>query len=452
MFRSPPPPPPPPTTPEEGVPAIAVLIILTNILSQYSFTEDFPEKMSQENGTLTLVFAPSTSDADVQDPNSLVHDASSSGILSPPSSVPDSSCQKGLLPSFSLKVPDDVNPVLHRSNEPYRPPCRYKVLEKQSVSAIDNCEDISVSMKRNPSRCELELKFDSGSSDGESNSCFEILWPDEDSLIMFDELFSTSDLENLDVVDSPMANSHETDLDSAEVSSPSSPGEMIEKLVEFILSDESSLIPNTDDPIVHHEDGMGGFFCSFHAQQTHTPFCSDQWKPGRVQQDPNSFQGNSYSFFSHSFPSNTFSHPIPLYGDEPGTFGHELKQSTFQQWLNPGKPHLCSLCVSQSGLPPHLPAPQMASCTQMLNSIKSSTFGYQEPNFEDFVRPNPDFPGDSIINQAGVDSFVDMKLPASLWHPHVGVSNSELPHSSDIRRLAKSRAQISGTVHTCPKL
>lgn len=131
---------------------------------------------------------------------------------------------------------------------------------------------------------------------------------------------------------------------------------------------------HVDDPIVHHGAGLGRFSHSMHAQQTPLKFCSNQLNPERDPQDHNKFQRNSidsaiYSFFSHPFPSNTFSQPFPLYHDELKRFDHEVSQSMLQQIINPGKLNLCSL---QSGVTPHLPALQMASCTQAKSNADSS--------------------------------------------------------------------------------
>lgn len=268
--------------------------------------------------------------------------------------------------------------------------------ERKFVSMIDDCDssivycnDISVSMKQNPSspdfqiHRELELNSFSHSLDGESNSSYDLCLPDEDSLITFDELFLMPDVENLPVVDSSMSSSPESNPIEADVFSPSSPREMVEKLVEFILNDESSTT-HGDDPIAYHEAGLGCSSHSMHPKQTKTQFFSNQLNAERDQQNQSSFERNSidstiYSFFSHSFPSNTSSQPSPLYHDELRTFDHEASQSLFQQMINPGKLHFCSLCVSQSGVPPHVPALQMTSCTQKLSSMQSCPFVNQEP-------------------------------------------------------------------------
>ncbi|KAL5195250.1 putative polygalacturonase [Glycine soja] len=234
---------------------------------------------------------------------------------------------------------------------------------KQFVSMIDDCESstvyckgISVRMKQNPPcpadfqiHRELESKSFSCSFDGESNSSFELCLPDEDSLITLDELFLMPDAENLVMFDSSVSSSAESNLIEADVFSPSSPREMVEKLVEFILNDEIST-PHVDNPIVHHGAGLGRFSHSMHAQQTPLKFCSNQLNPERDPQDHNKFQRNSidsaiYSFFSHPFPSNTFSQPFPLYHDELKRFDHEANL---------------------------ISALQMASCTQAKSNADSS--------------------------------------------------------------------------------
>jgi len=192
---------------------------------------------------------------------------------------------------------------------------------KQVVSMADDCETstfcrgISVSMKQNPSspdfhiQRELKLNSFSGSIDEKSSSSCELCLPDEDSLITFDELFLLPGVENLAVVDSSMSSGPERSPIEADVLSPSSPREMIEKLVEFILNEESST-PHVEDPTVQHGAGLGCFSHSTHAHQTHAEFCSNHLTPERKDQlDHNRFQINSidsaiHSFFSHSFPSN----------------------------------------------------------------------------------------------------------------------------------------------------
>ncbi|KAJ1385376.1 hypothetical protein SESBI_41697 [Sesbania bispinosa] len=276
--------------------------------------------------------------------------------------------------------------------------------EKQFISMVDKCESamihcessqdvkqaISLSMRQNPSspdsqvQQELELNSVCNSLDGKSNSSPELCLPDEDSLITFDEPFLMPEVENSAVVDSFMS-SPESNPNKSDMSSPSSPHDMIEKLIESILDDESSPVPHPDDPIAHHGAGLDNLCHPIHAQQSYIQFCCNQLIPGRDQQNHNSFQKNSidsatFSFFSHSFPCNTISQPFPLSHDELRRFDHEVSQSTFQQFINPSKLHLGSACVSPSGVPPHLPALQMASCIQSLNSMQGC-LEYQQPSY-----------------------------------------------------------------------
>ncbi|KAK7357290.1 hypothetical protein VNO80_16574 [Phaseolus coccineus] len=180
---------------------------------------------------------------------------------------------------------------------------------KQVVSMVDDCESstvycrgISVNMNQNPSspdfhiQGELKLNSFSGSIDGKSSSSCELCLPDEDSLITFDELFLLPELENLAVADSSMSSSPERSPIEADVLSPSSPREMIEKLVEFILNEESST-PHLEDPTVQHGAGLRCFSHSTHAQQTHAEFYSNHLTPERKDQlDHNRFQINSINF------------------------------------------------------------------------------------------------------------------------------------------------------------
>lgn len=295
--------------------------------------------------------------------------------------------------------------------------------EKQFISMVDkgesapaHCEGIlslqgvkqaiSVSMKLNPTspgfqiQHELELNSYSKSLDGESNSCFELCLPDEESLISFDGPFLMLDVQNSGVVDNSLS-SPERNAIEADVFSPSSPGDMVEKLVESILNDESCPAPHLDDPIVHHGAGLEGYGHPLHAQQSYTQFGSNQLNLGRNEQAHNSVQRNSidsaiHSFVtSHSFPSNTTCQFFPFSHDELRRFhdqlrrvDHEVSQSMFQQKMNPEKLRLGSLCVSQSGITPHLPL-QMPSCTQTLNSMQRCNLGYQQPCYGGFMGPNP---------------------------------------------------------------
>lgn len=285
--------------------------------------------------------------------------------------------------------------------------------EKQFASMVDKCESstvhceailslqdakqaVSVSMKENISspdfqiQQELELNSSSSWLHGNSNSSPELSLPDEDSLITFDESYLMPDLEDSAVIGGFISNL-ESNLIETGSFSPSSPRDMVEKLVESVLSDESSPDPQLDDPM---GAGLDDIFHTLYAQQSYTQFFSNQLNPGRDQQDRDSFQKNSidpaiFSFFSHSFPSYKIYEPFPLSHDNELTrFDHEVSQSMFQKMTSPDKLHLCSLCVSRSVVPPHLPALQMASSTQKLNSMQGC-LGYQEPSYGGFIRPNP---------------------------------------------------------------
>ncbi|XP_019451431.1 PREDICTED: uncharacterized protein LOC109353553 isoform X2 [Lupinus angustifolius] len=100
----------------------------------------------------------------------------------------------------------------------------------------------SVNMKKNPSsfdfqiQQDLELNSFSSSFDGKSYSSSELCLPDEDSLITFDDPFLMA---GLAVVDNSMSSPERNPIEPY-VFSPSSPRDMIEKLVESILNDESS--------------------------------------------------------------------------------------------------------------------------------------------------------------------------------------------------------------------
>ncbi|CAL0316019.1 unnamed protein product [Lupinus luteus] len=151
----------------------------------------------------------------------------------------------------------------------------------------------SINMKQNPSSPGFEIQQDfelncSGCSlDGQPYSSSELCLPDGDSLIAFDEPFDKA-------LSSPARNRIEPDAFS-----PISPDNMIVKLIESILKDDSPA-PHPDDPKVNHGAGLKDFGHSLYAQQSQTQLCSNQF---------NSFQLNKidqagFSFFSyHSFPT-----------------------------------------------------------------------------------------------------------------------------------------------------
>ncbi|KAE9589079.1 hypothetical protein Lal_00000507 [Lupinus albus] len=97
-------------------------------------------------------------------------------------------------------------------------------------------------MNRNPSTPHFSIQKDlvlnsfTSSFDGKSYSSSELCLPDEDSLITFDDPFFMA---AFPVVDNSMSTSERNPI-QPHVFTPSSPRQMIEKLVESILNDESS--------------------------------------------------------------------------------------------------------------------------------------------------------------------------------------------------------------------
>ncbi|KAL1296448.1 hypothetical protein AAHE18_19G282800 [Arachis hypogaea] len=208
-----------------------------------------------------------------------------------------------------------------------------------SPPAIEIC-DLSESDTSTTSPVEGDKQSSSYSSsiDGRSNSSFELCLPDEESLICFDGPFLMSDVEKLTMVD-----------DSMSSSAPSSPRDMIEKLVESLLNDESCPAPHLNDPIVHHGAGLEGYGYLPHAQHSYTEFCSNQLNLQRDEQTHGSFQKNSIysamlsSAASHSLPFSTACQPFALSHDELRRVHDQLKradnridQSKLQQKINTG--------------------------------------------------------------------------------------------------------------------
>nr|XP_025620092.1 uncharacterized protein LOC112711614 isoform X1 [Arachis hypogaea] len=192
-----------------------------------------------------------------------------------------------------------------------------------SPPAIEIC-DLSESDTSTTSPVEGDKQSSSYSSsiDGRSNSSFELCLPDEESLICFDGPFLMSDVEKLTMVD-----------DSMSSSAPSSPRDMIEKLVESLLNDESCPAPHLNDRIVHHGAGLEGFGYLPHAQHSYTEFCSNQLNLQRDEQMHSSFQKNSIysamssSAASHSHPSSTACQPFALSHDELRRVHDQLKRA-----------------------------------------------------------------------------------------------------------------------------
>ncbi|MED6122168.1 hypothetical protein PIB30_037335 [Stylosanthes scabra] len=472
--------------------------------SKISYSRDFLLSFAKADGTVKL-----PREVKLSFPR-VLEDAS--GILSPPFCVADSGCHERV----SESILDNANHLLHRSNEPYRPPCRYKALHLTSRDGQDLLksdtpgsaestnqdkakvegerrikvrlpkEDIWYSSKNTDSeeysgtslvspptrhlnvsqragliqpsivpkattgcslqhqqmgnpqgtplvmeplqrskplnfliqensgnlpicvhvsprgigKCDLsELDASispppveddkqsssySSSIDGRSNSSFEICLPDEDSLICFDGPFLMSDAEKLTMVDDSISSSSERSSFEVDVFSPSSPRDMIEKLVESLLNDESCPAPQRNDPIVHHGAGLEGYGHPPHAQHSYTQFCPNQLNLQRDEQEHSSFQMNSIdsaiysSAASHSLPSSTACQHFALSHDELRRFHDQLKrvdiqigQSKLQQKINAGKRQLSSLSVSQGAMTP----------LQNLNPTQSCSLGYQDPRW-----------------------------------------------------------------------
>lgn len=245
---------------------------------------------------------------------------------------------------------------------------------------------ISDSMKENMSSPDVkihELELNSSTSSELSNFSSELCLPDEDSLITFDESFLMPEVDNSAVNDSY--------LSEADLFSPSSPRDRFEKLVEFILDDESSPDPYLDDPMMPHGAGLDGFCLSMYARQPYKQFCSNQLNPERDQQDHNSFKKISidqtmFSLFSDSYPLNRMYQPFPVSRDDElmRKFDHKASQPMFQQKINPGKLHFGSQSVV---VPSQLLELKMAFCTQKLNSMQNCLG--QEQSYGGFRRQNP---------------------------------------------------------------
>ncbi|MED6121138.1 hypothetical protein PIB30_027345 [Stylosanthes scabra] len=483
--------------------------------SKISYSRDFLFSLAKADGTVKLPREVKLSFPCV------LEDAS--GLLSPPFCVPDSGCHERL----TLSSSDNANHLLHRSNEPYRPPCRYKVkalpltskddgqdlLKSDTPGSAESTnqdkakvererrikatvrlpkEDIWYSSKntdseeysgtsliqpsivpkatkvcslqnqqmRNPQgtplvmeplqrskpsnflsqensgnkqknhgeveyetliqefklsnipicvhvsprgigKCDLseldasispphvedDKKSSSYSSsiDGRSNSSFELCLPDEDCLICFDGPFLMSDAEKLTMVNDSISSSSERSPYEVDIFSPSSPRDMIEKLVESLLNDESYPAPHRNDPIVHHGAGLEGYGHLPHAQRSYTQFCPNQLNLQRDEQEHSSFQMNSIdsamysSTASHSHPSSsTACQHFALSHDELRRFHDQLKrddiqigQSKFQQKINAGKRQLSTLSVSQGAMTP----------LQNLNSAQSCSLAYLDPRW-----------------------------------------------------------------------
>ncbi|KAF7813079.1 uncharacterized protein G2W53_034055 [Senna tora] len=232
-------------------------------------------------------------------------------------------------------------------------------------SMVDKCESSKVhgfkqadliSMKQNPLSLdvpiqqELELN-DFCSLDRVSTSSSELDLPDEDSLIIFDEPFLMPDMENTVIGDSIPSPEGNQIKDDDEDDSSNLTCDMIKRLVESILNDDSSPAPLLDDyPQVHHKGGLNTSCHSLQPLQPFTHFC------------PNQDTAMDLSYFTSltldSFPSSTRYQPFPPPShDKKRRLDYDASHAMFQQ--------------------------MMTSYPQKLNanSKQDCTMGYQDPNY-----------------------------------------------------------------------
>lgn len=136
-----------------------------------------------------------------------------------------------------------------------------------NLSLHDVNQAISIKVKKNSSSSDFLMQQDLDLNvfsklEEKSNCGPELCLPDEDSLIRFDEPFLMPDEQNWGVVDESVSSPEKNPINVG-MSCPSSPGDMVEKLVEAILNDESCLTPLLVDPKLNPKSGL-------HAQQSHT--------------------------------------------------------------------------------------------------------------------------------------------------------------------------------------
>ncbi|XP_045808897.1 uncharacterized protein LOC123903068 [Trifolium pratense] len=350
------------------------------------------------------------------------------------------------------KAPDNVN-FLHKSNEPYLPPCRNKALSSSTgdsngslnsnISGSSECTsqepaeplDSNGSLSGNKSgssECtsqepaesvipdvqiqqELELKSSNMSLEDSSTCIPGLILPDEDSLITYDgPPILAPEVESPDVIDSLISapdesNQTEDDFDW-DLDSDDPTFAMIKKLAESVLdgddddyddgyydSDSSdfeyddSLMDDIMVKLVQHGARLA------HMHLSTPPSYSNQLNPGMDQQDQNCFLRSStgpavYSLSSHHCPYHKIYQHSPLY--DPGElrrFGLGAGESTFQQ----GK------------MQPQLPAfDKLASCKEKPNPMQN-WFEYKGQSYDNSVNGPPDSHGYGNIDQAAVDKFGD---------------------------------------------
>ncbi|KAI4351650.1 hypothetical protein L6164_005986 [Bauhinia variegata] len=286
--------------------------------------------------------------------------------------------------------------------------CELDMVHCEGISSVHGVKQaVSSSMKQNISspnfQIQPELESEFLSSLNESDSSIELSLPDEDSLITFEGPFLMPDEESRAFVDDSKFNPEKNPTE-ADTFNPT--WQMIEKLVEFILDDESSPVSHLDT-VVQHGAGMEGFCHSPHAQPSYT-----QLSPGRDQLAHNIFNRKSMnttaysSLTHHCLPPNKISQPLPFCHDELRRIDHDVSHPMIQQMVDPRKLHLCSFCGVQREVTQHRP------------TYQDYTSGYQEASYQGFIMPNPDFPAERNNNQAVVDSILDIEQRAGHWGPH----------------------------------
>ncbi|WJX14468.1 hypothetical protein P8452_04728 [Trifolium repens] len=343
------------------------------------------------------------------------------GLLPSPYCDQDSVCEKEKRQDSAPKALDNVN-FLHKSNEPYLPPCRNKALSSSTGNSsgslngsISGSSEGTSQEQAEPKipdvqiQQELELKSSNMSLEDRSSCIPGLILPDEDSLITYDGPIWSCEVETHDVIDSlisapdesnPIEDDFDLDLDSDDPTFV-----MIKSLVESVLDGDDddydsdsdsgfnsdfeyddSLMDDIMAKLVQHGARLAHMHLS--APQSY----SDQLNPGRDQQDHNRFLRNSTdpavcSLCSHHCPCHKIYQHFPLYDhSELRRFG-----------LGAGK------------MQPQLPAfDKMASCKEKPIPMQN-WFEYQGRSYDNSVNGHPDSHGDGNIDQAEVDKFAELK-------------------------------------------
>ncbi|GAU32351.1 hypothetical protein TSUD_43930, partial [Trifolium subterraneum] len=273
----------------------------------------------------------------------------SAGLLPSPYCDQDSVCNQENRQDSAPKALDNVN-FLHKSNEPYLPPCRNKALSSSSgdsngslsdnISGSSGCTsqeqaepmipDVQIQQKS-------ELKSSNISLEDCSTCIPGLILPDEDSLITYDGPIWSCEAEIPDVIDSLMS---------------------------------------TPDESNQSEDDFG------RDQQDHNRFLRSSTDPA------------VYSLLSHHCPCHKIYQHSPLYDHgELKRFGLGAGESMFQQ----GK------------MQPQLPAfDKVASCKEKPNPMQN-WFEYQGRIYGNSVNGHPDSHGAGNIDQVEVDKFADLE-------------------------------------------